>query len=104
MTKRPIGDFLIGLTLLILAFKGARFFRLFLPSTAINWLCLVCFLLSFVFALLAVIKGVKEIKIKENSFVFNLIAILGSTLILIISIFWTILLLTLIIGGFPNRS
>jgi len=70
----------------------------------LNWLSVIGLLISFVFSVLAAVKGVREIKNKENSFIYNLIAIIGSTLILMFFIFWAVLIISLYFNGLSNQD
>ena len=103
MFKKPIRLFLLGLTLFVLAFGVFDSGRLPLPPRVASWAGLISLFLSLLLALSAVIKGVRQIKRKENGFIYNLIAIIGSILILILLIFWGALLLSLY-TGFPIRD
>jgi len=104
MMNKALNNFLISLILLIVIFQVSYHIPLNLPARLSNWLRSIGIILSFIFSFLAVTKGVKKIKSKENSFIYNLIAIIGSTIILIIISFWAVLLISLNFGGFPNQD
>ncbi len=87
MPKKPIADFLIALSLLIIAFWGVDFISPHFNEATNNYIFFIGLLLSFLFALRGAIRGVKDIKRKESSFIYNLIAIIGSTLILCLLLF-----------------
>jgi hypothetical protein len=56
---------------------------------------LACLLPSTIFTLLAVIKGIRSIKRKEKGFIYNLIAVIGSTTIIVLWVYWVFELYTI---------
>jgi hypothetical protein len=104
MFKNPKASFLCGLALFIAAFRGRDLLGRYFPPRMTNFVCFIFLLSSFVFALSAVIKSVKQIKLKEESLIYHLISIVGGTLILIAILFWTFLVLALNFDGFPDRD
>jgi hypothetical protein len=91
MFRKPIAYFIIGLVLFLL-FYGMLTGSLRLFKTAGNWILIGCLLVSQFFSWMAVIKGFKLSKKKEGSFILNLIAFVGSLLIILLFIYWAIML------------
>jgi hypothetical protein len=95
MFHKPIGYFLIGLILFLLAIGILNFSAVLIGQVAANWLAIVCLLASQLFVWMAVIKGIGSIKRKENGSIYNLIAVIGSVSIIILAMYWTFTLYTL---------
>ena len=101
MMDKAVSNFIVSLIIVIFVFQLSYFIPLNLPTRLSNWLRLLGLIVSFLFYIKAVLKGVKQIRSKENSFIYNLIAIIGGTLIFLVIIFWGALLLSLN-GGLPQ--
>ncbi len=104
MPKKPLPVFIISLILFLMTFTIGDFLHLELSYYLNNGVRLTCFALSVFGSIYALIKAVKEIKKKETPFVANLVAIIGSTLILCATLAWIYLLAALTIGGFPGQD
>ena len=94
MLRRPINNFLVALILFLVFFVGENKVPLMYKSLP-GWLIWAGVFFSFLYASFSVIKGVKQIKKKENYFTYDLIAIIGGTLILPVFLFIGILFLAL---------
>jgi hypothetical protein len=100
MSSRPIIYLLISTVFFCLAF-----FDLFRTNDSFLWLTWVFISVSYLFSLLSVINGVKFIKNKKRIgvlFVYDLAAIIGGTIILIILTFFTLFFIDLGIHGLPQ--
>jgi hypothetical protein len=95
MFRKPIGYFFIGLALFLFVFGILTTRSILLPNGVANWLAFVSFLTSLLFSLLAVIKGIRLFRRKENGLALNLVAIIGSSLIILFFIYSGIVLFLL---------
>lgn len=100
MIGKAICNFIISLILVIFIFQLSYLIPLSLPDQISRWLRLFGLIISFLFSVSAMIKGVKQIRSKENSLIYNLIAIIGGIFLLIV--FWGVLLLFLNEGLFQD--
>jgi hypothetical protein len=98
MFHKPVGYFLIGLTLFLLVFGVLTSNTFGMPQVTMDWLSIVCLLVSQLFAWMAVIKGIRLNKKKEKGFALNLAAIIGSSVIILLFVYWLGLLLYLLYG------
>jgi hypothetical protein len=104
MRNKALISFLITILILIFTFQVSYYIPLDLPARLSDSLRTIALMTSFVLSIFAAITGVKEIKNKENSFIYNLIAIVGSTLIIIAIIGLGILLILLNLKGLPKQD
>lgn len=102
MINTPIKIFLVSLLLILITFADdSDMFREMSPAK-FRWVTSIFVLTSYFLAWFAVVRGVKQIKNRRNSFLYNLIAIIGSTLIIIVFTYLIILFIVLAISGFPE--
>ena len=104
MINTPIKSFLVSLLLILVTFIGDSYMFRNLSPAKFRWVTSVFALTSYFLAWLAVVRGVKQIKNKKNSFLYNLIAIIGSTLIVIVFTYLIILFIILAMSGFPEQD
>ena len=93
---RPIVYFLIGLSLFIGVFAIIAFSPFGFMDTSADWLAFACLFLSALFSLFALIKGIRLIRKKENSFILSLVSVIGSSVIIVLFINWAYSLLRLL--------
>ena len=84
MINAPIKSFLVSLLLILITFAGDSYIFRHLSPAKGEWVTSAFVYISYFMAWFAVIKGVKQIKNKRNSFLYNLIAIIGGTLLVIV--------------------
>jgi hypothetical protein len=77
--KQAIKPFLIALTFLIITFA----FTGYIPNTLRPYGAYFGLICSFYFAAVSLVKGIKGIKGKDENFVIKIIAVVGSSLILL---------------------
>jgi hypothetical protein len=98
LSKKPILSFVVAAVLMYLVFGKLDFLAFQLAPRLSDWLHLVGLAAAFTFSLISTIKGIKQIKQKENSFILNLIAIIGGTIIGLLILYWLLLILLLNVG------
>ena len=88
--RNSFGYFLVGLAFFIFIYGIIPVNALHLQPKTANWLGIVCLLNSQLFSWIALIKGIRSVKIKENSFASfasDVIAIVGSSIIILLFIY-----------------
>ena len=96
MPGKPIYYFLSGVGLFAFAFEGIANNDFELSQQTAQWAAIACLLFSQFFSWIAVVKGIRLVKNREaafGSFALNVISIIGSSLIILLFIYLSILLL-----------
>jgi hypothetical protein len=97
MFRKPIVYFLIGLSLFLLVLEPLSYNIFRSPQNDANiWIALVCLCASQLFVWVALIKGFRLVRMKERGFALNLITIIGSSIIILLFIYWSSSLLYLL--------
>jgi amino acid transporter len=76
-------SFLIALMLFVLCCVFGGYIPIQLRPYGYNWAAIFVLILSLVFAIMSIIKGIRNTRRKEDYDVYNAIAVIGSLLILL---------------------
>ncbi len=103
MIKKPFRNFLIALFLFLVFFIGGSFipeiYELLKPKH--DWIFTVGSFFSLAFALLSVVGLIRNYRRDKTVKLFNIIAFVGNFGIIIYLTFMLIVLLIILVGGFP---